>query len=295
MTTATIPQAPAQRRGLRAAGPFLGTVPFFLYTALFLLLPTAIVVIGAFQDKDGGFSFENIAELGDASVLDALWNSVVLSLVTAVIGAVVGGVLAYVLTTTSPTGAMRRLVTAACSVLAQFGGALLAFAFIATIGANGLISRFLEDSLGTKVAPDLLSTLSGLIPVYLYFQIPLMVIVFLPAVDGLRPQWREAAETLGGSTWVYWRKIGFPLLMPSFLGSLLLLFANAFSAYATAAALISQYNPLIALQVRGKLIAETGLGAPNVAKALALLMVLVVAILMVLYYWLQRRASRWSR
>lgn len=282
-------------RGARRVGPFLGTTPFLVYTGLFLLLPTAIIIIGAFQDEGGGFSLANIKAINDPSTLDALRSSVVLSLVTAVIGAVVGGVLAYVLTTGAPTGVLRRLVTAACSVLAQFGGALLAFAFIATLGTNGLVTRALAGSLGVVVDPNYLSTLSGFIPVYLYFQIPLMVIVFLPAVDGIRPQWREACETLGGSTWAFWRHVGGPLLLPPFLGSVLLLFANAFSAYATAATLVSQYNPLIALQIRGALISETGLGAPNFAKALALLMVLVVGVMMALYYLLQRRASRWLR
>ena len=287
--------APGRRSGLlRRVAPGLGAAPFLIYSAVFLLLPTAIVVIGAFRAEDGGFSLVNIKQLSDPSAIDALRNSVVLSLVTAVIGAIVGAVVAYVLTTAAPNGVLRRVVTAASSVLAQFGGALLAFAFIATVGTNGLLSRSLT-TVGITIAPDFLSTLGGLIPVYLYFQVPLMVIVFLPAVDGMRIQWREATETLGGSTWAFWRHVGGPLLLPSFLGSTLLLFANAFSAYATAAALISQYNPLIALQIRGAIISETGSGAPNFAKALALVMVFVVAIVMFLYFWLQKRTSRWLR
>ena len=297
MTSTAEDAAPARenRHRGRAVGPFLGTVPFLLYTAVFLLLPTGIVIIGAFRSESGSFTFDNLREATQPPSLAALGNSLVLSLVSAVLGAVLGGILAYVLTTGSPTGVVRRVVTAASSVLAQFGGALLAFAFIAVLGTNGLITRTVLNPLGIDISPDFLSSLTGLQVVYLYFQIPLMVIVFLPAVDGLRVQWREAAETLGGSTWAYWRHVGFPLLLPSFLGSMLLLFANAFSAYATAAALISQYNPLIALQIRGALISETGSGAPNVAKALALIMVIVVAILMAGYYLLQKRTSRWLR
>ena len=186
-------------RGARRVGPFLGTTPFLLYTGLFLLLPTAIIIVGAFQNEGGGFTLANIKAIDDPSTLDALRSSVILSLVTAVVGAVVGGVLAYVLTTGAPGGTLRRLVTAACSVLAQFGGALLAFAFIATVGTNGLITRALAASLGVVVDPNYLSTLSGFIPVYLYFQIPLMVIVFLPAVTGSgrsggRPARRSAAR-----------------------------------------------------------------------------------------------------
>jgi putative spermidine/putrescine transport system permease protein len=120
-----------------------------------------------------------------------------------------------------------------------------------------------------------------------------MLIVFLPAVEGLRPQWREAAETLGGSTWLYWRKVAAPILFPSFVGALLLLFTNAFSAYATAAALVSQGSPLLPLAIGGTLNSEVILGQENVGKAMALLMVVVVAGVMTLYAAIDRRASRW--
>ncbi len=135
--------------------------------------------------------------------------------------------------------------------------------------------------------------LSGLMVVYLYFQVPLMVLVFLPALDGVKPQWREATESLGGSGWAYWRHVAFPLLTPPFLGAFLLLFANAFAAYATAAALISQGGIIIPLQIRAAMTSETVLGQENVAKALALGMVVVVAVAMALYSWMQRRSSKW--
>ena len=131
--------------------------------------------------------------------------------------------------------------------------------------------------------------------VYLYFQIPLMVIVFLPAVEGLRPQWREATETLGGTTWTFWRRVAGPILLPSFVGAMLLLFTNAFSAYATAAALISQGTPLLPLQIGGTLSSEVILGQENVGKAMALAMVVVVALVMTAYVFLDRRASRWMQ
>ena len=129
--------------------------------------------------------------------------------------------------------------------------------------------------------------------IYLYFQIPLMVIVFLPAVEGLRPQWREATETLGGTTWTYWRRVAGPILMPSFVGGMLLLFTNAFSAYATAAALISQASPIVPLQIGSTLSSEVILGQENIGNAMAMAMVVVVAVVMTIYAWIDKRASRW--
>jgi putative spermidine/putrescine transport system permease protein len=220
-------------------------------------------------------------------------NSILLSAVTAVLGAVFGALLAYAVSTAREGGPLRRMMTSLCGVLAQFGGVTLAFAFGATVGSVGFLTLWLEK-IGINLAgtwlyePD-----KGLMLVYTYFQIPLMLIVFLPAVEGLRPQWREAAESLGGSTWDYWRHVGGPILAPSFIGAMLLLFTNAFSAYATAAALISQGSPIIPLQIGGTLSSEVILGQENIGKAMALGMVAIVAVVMTLYAVLERRTSRW--
>ena len=202
---------------------------------------------------------------------------------------------AYVVATGRPDGLLRRAVTAACGVLAQFGGVTLALAFIATIGSECLLTVVLHDSFGRDVDPNLLYNLNGLALVYTYFQIPLMVLVFLPAVDGIKPQWREATESLGGSTWGYWRSVAMPILMPPFLGALLLLFANAFSAYATAAALISQGAPIVPLQISNTFSSEVILGRENIGKAFALGMIVIVAVVMAANSMLQRRAGRWLR
>jgi putative spermidine/putrescine transport system permease protein len=183
-----------------------------------------------------------------------------------------------------------------CSVLAQFGGVALAFAFLATIGLNGVLTLWVQEHLGWNLAGSgWLYGLPGLILVYTYFQIPLMVIVFLPALEGLREQWREAAVSLGASTWQYWREVAVPLLTPAFLGSALLLFANAFAAYATAAALVSQGSPIVPLLIRSALTSEVVLGQAGFAYALALEMIVVVAVVMVAYNLLVRRTARWLR
>jgi putative spermidine/putrescine transport system permease protein len=287
-------RVPRGRLRLNQVRSLLGTVPFFAYVAVFLIIPTLVVVIGAFAG-DGGFTLANVTALGDSYVLDAFGRSILLSAVTALIGAVLGAVLAYALATAKPGGLLRRMVTAASGVLAQFGGVTLAFAFIATIGLSGFVTVFLRDHLGIDIYSGgvWLFELPGLVLVYTYFQIPLMVIVFLPALDGIRPQWREATESLGGSTWQYWTRVAGPLLAPAFLGSTLLLFANAFSAYATAAALVSQGNPIVPLQIRSALTSEVVLGQQNLGKAMALGMVVVVAVVMTLYAVLQKRTARW--
>ena len=249
------------RGRLRRLGPAVGLLPFLVYVTIFLLTPTITVAVGAFQSSDGAFSTEKVAALFDETPMRALRESLLLSASSAAIGAVLGALLAYLIVTAPPTSLLRRVVTAVCGVLAQFGGVTLAFAWMATLGFGGLLTDLLADVFGLgDTGTGWLYELPGLILVYTYFQIPLMVIVFLPALEGVRPQWREAAVNLGATTRQYWTKVAFPLLRPAFLGSALLLFANAFAAYATAAALVSQGAPITPLLIRAALTSEVVLG-----------------------------------
>jgi putative spermidine/putrescine transport system permease protein len=275
--------------------PWLGLTPFLGFLLIFLVVPTFTVIVGAFGEN-GSFSLVNIGDLFTSNELTLLWKSVVLSAVSALIGAVFGGFLAYLVVIRPATSAFRRIVTAVSGVLAQFGGVPLAFAFIATLSFQGALTEAFRNQFGIDLfGSGWLYGLPGLILVYSYFQIPLMVIVFLPALDGIRPQWREAAVNLGASTWQYWRSVAGPMLLPGFLGSMLLLFANAFAAYATAAVLVSQGAPILPLAIRSALTSEVVLGQQNKAYALAFEMVVVVALVMVAYTLLVRRTSRWLR
>ncbi|HEY8652476.1 MAG TPA: ABC transporter permease [Dermatophilaceae bacterium] len=280
--------------GRKPMGALLGVLPFFAYTTIFLGIPTLIVVVGAFLDGNGHPTLGNLSALAQPQIVSAFVHSIVLSAVTAVLGAAFGALLAYAVSTAREGGLLRRLVTSLCGVLAQFGGVTLAFAFLATVGFEGFVTHWLQKY-GIDLAGStwLFEPYKGLVLVYTYFQIPLMLIVFLPAVEGLRPQWREATESLGGSTWNYWRRVAGPILAPSFIGAMLLLFTNAFSAYATAAALISQGAPLISLQIGNTLSSEVILGQENVGKAMALGMVAIVAVVMTIYVVLQRRTTKW--
>jgi len=276
--------------------PALGLTPFAAYVLLFLAVPTLLAIGSGFSGADG-FTLAGLAVLTSPATLEAFGASIWVSALTAVVGALVGAVLCWALAALPENGPLRRVVDAASSVLAQFGGVMLAFAFIATIGIQGIVTVILRERLGIDIFAGgvWLYELPGLILPYLYFQVPLMVITFLPAVAALRPGWAEAVATLGGSSWSYWTRVGLPVLAPSFLGSLLLLFANAFSSYATAAALISQGSQIVPLQIRAALIGETGGSSTATAGVLALGMIVVMTAVMLVYGRLMARAARWQR
>lgn len=286
----------ARSRRSAPSPALLGLVPFAAYVMLFLVVPTVLAIGSGFFTEDGSFTWTNVSALGDPVVLNTFANSAGLSLGTAIVGAVVGALVCYALLGMNPDGAIRSSVDAAAGVFAQFGGVMLAFAFIATIGIQGVITALLRDTFGINIFENgtWLYELPGLILPYIYFQIPLMVITFMPALAALKPQWAEANLTLGGTRASFWLRIGIPVLAPSFLASLLLLFANAFSSYATAAALASQGSQIVPLQIRTALTSETVLGRENLAGALALGMIVVVGVVMALYSLVQRRAARWQ-
>lgn len=293
---ATTDRTPGPRARRRPDLAWLGLTPFAVYVLLFLAVPAVIAVGSGFTTGDGAFTLANLAAFTDPSVLRAFGGSFGLSAVSAVVGAVLGALVCWALAALRPDGLVRSVVDAAAGVLAQFGGVMLAFAFIATIGAQGLVTTWLVSAFGLDLNAEgaFLYTVPGLVIPYVYFQVPLMVLTFMPALEGVKAQWGEAAATLGASRATYWRRIALPVLAPAFWGSLLLLFANAFSSFATAAALIAQ-GGIVPLTIRTQLTSETIIGLQHVAGVLALGMVVVMAVVMGAYSLLQRRAARWQR
>lgn len=273
---------------------WLGTLPFFAYTFLFLFLPAGTVMLGAFKSKDGGWTTSNVTGLFHQPYVTYYRSSIEVSLVTALLGAAFGLAVAYAAVRERTPGWIRSMLTTFSGVAANFGGIPLAFAFIATLGTIGIVTQFLK-----KLGIDLygsgtwtLYSKSGLEIVYLYFQLPLMILVIAPAIDGLKREWREAASNLGASSWQFWRYVGLPVLLPSLMGAVILLFGNAFAAYATAYSL--GYTNLIPIAI-GAYYSGNVLDNPHLAQAMALGMFAVLAVMMMLYIPLQRRAQRWAK
>lgn len=270
--------------------------PFCAYVGIFLVVPAIAVVVGAFESPTGAPTLANIDTALHGTYRQGFVSSLELSVVASIVPAVIGTVIAYAIHVGRPESPLRRLLVTASGVFSQFGGVPLAFLFIASIGTTGLATRWLSDvGISLSGLGFNLYSLSGVALVYMYFQIPLMVLVVLPGLEALRPQWREAASNLGAGSWRYWRHVAAPALAPAFLGSTLLLFGFALAAYATADALTSGSLALTSIQIGSFLNGNVLAGQENVGKALAFGMLVVVAVVMVIYLFLQRRASRWLR
>lgn len=271
------------------------TVPFFAYAIAFLFLPAGSVIVGAFKGKEGGWTFSNITLLFHEPYRQAYVQSIEVSLTTAIAGGVLGLFIAYAMIRDGSPRWIRGVITTFSGVAANFGGIPLAFAWIATLGTLGIVTTFLKNVFGFNLTDHFqIYTKTGVEVVYLYFQIPLAILVLAPALDGLKREWREASSNLGASSFQFWRYVGAPVLAPSLLGALILLFGNAFAAYATAYALTSGILPLVPLFI-GAYYTGNVLDNPHLAQAMAFGMFAVLLVMMLLYIPLQRRAARWAK
>ncbi len=283
-------------RPFRLPVEWLGLLPFAAFTLLFLILPTMRIVIGAFQTGDGSFTLQNIADLNTPSIRSAYWTSVKLSLISAGLGCAIGfAMAAAVVFGGLPRGIRGPLLTFS-GVASNFAGVPLAFAFIATLGPAGLITLYLKTEFGINLRSLGFNILSfwGLVVTYLFFQIPLMILIITPALDGLKREWREAAAVLGATTAQYWRLVAFPILFPSLLGTFALLFANSFGAIATAYALTGPQLNIVPIKLFAQIRGDV-LGNPNLGYALAFGMIVVTGIANFVYIWLRTRSERWLK
>lgn len=283
-----------QRRRLPVK--WLGVLPFLVFALLFLILPTMNIVLGAFRTPDGAFTLDNMRNLNTPSIRAAYWVSVKISLASAILGCLIGFAVAAAATLGGLPKFIRSPLLTFSGVASNFAGVPLAFAFIATVGPIGLVTVFLRTSLGIDLRGLGFNLLSfwGLTITYLFFQIPLMILIITPALDGLKREWREAAAVLGATGPQYWRMVALPILFPSLLGTLALLFANSFGAVATAIALTGSSLNIVPIllfaQIRGDV-----LGDPNLGYALAFGMIVITGVANVIYITLRARSERWLK
>ena len=280
---------------MRFPTQWLGVAPFFLFAIMFLILPTAYLMLGAFQNPQGEFTLENIAALSQPTIVAAYWISIKISLASALLGAFVGLAIAIAIVRGGLPSWVRSATMTFSGVASNFAGVPLAFAFLATLGRLGLVTVLL-NYIGINIYATGFNILSfwGLTLTYLYFQIPLMVVIITPAIDGLKKEWGEAAATLGATQWQYWRMVVIPVIWPSFLGTVILLFANAFGAIATAYALTGSSLNIVPIllyaQIRGDVLHN-----PHLGYAIAFGMIFITGLANIFYIWFRTRSERWLK
>ncbi|PZM13682.1 ABC transporter permease [Rhizobium tubonense] len=275
---------------------WLGIAPFTIFALMFLVVPTIYLISGAFLTPEGQFTLKNLADLNTPAIRDAYWISIKISIASSIGGAFIGFFLAWAIVLGGLPSWIRSVLLTFSGVASNFAGVPLAFAFLATLGRTGLVTVFMRDWFGFNLYSTGFNLLSfvGLTITYMYFQIPLMLLILTPALDGLKKEWKEAASILGATNGMYWRMIALPILWPSLLGTTLLLFANSFGAIATAYALTGSSLNIVPIllyaQIRGDVLHNANLG-----YALALGMIVITGVSNVIYIMLRMRAERWQK
>lgn len=298
------PRQPQPRITPRQLTVWLGLLPFIVFVVAFQLFPTFSIVTRTFLNNANQFTLENVSALNDIVVRQSFSNTLRFSLISALTGVLFGFMLAWSITNGGLPGWIRNAVLSFCGVAANFAGVPLVFAFIAAYGSTGSVlgrqaplTQWL-NSVGVSLYPSFgLGNVNGLIAVYLFFQIPLMALIMVPALDGLRKEWREASANLGATRWQYWRYVAFPILLPSLLSTFALLYANAFGTHATAYSLIGAgagQNLVVTILVDSQFRTDT-LSNPGLGNALAFLMLIIMSTVIALNTYFRRRAERWLR
>lgn len=264
---------------------YLALLPFALVVLLYELLPLLQLVYSSLIGKESeAFGFENFIKIFTTPLYQqAIINSIKISLISAIVGIIVAFIGARFATDSSPR--VQNTFTMLLNMMSNFSGVPLAFAFMVLMGNTGVLTLLAKDySIPFLSSFDLYSG-NGLMLMYIYFQIPLATLLIIPAFAGIRPEWRQAAMLLNATPFDYWARIAIPNLLPSILGTLSVLFANALAAYASAYALVSNNYALLALQITSKYKGDVQIDrATGGALAVVLILLMVVATLINNYF-----------
>ncbi|MEX3744381.1 ABC transporter permease [Lysinibacillus xylanilyticus] len=256
--------------------------PFLVLVLLFFLVPLLYMLITSFQNSDGFTLAHYQSVLTNDYILQGFKNSITLSVISAVIALIVTLFAVYAIMRFSEP--VREKILILTNLTSNFSGIPLAFAFIVLLGNSGLFTLLFD-----KWGIDALSSFSlyswgGLLLIYIYFQLPLSLMLLYPIYDGIQQQWKEAAALLGASTWQFWVKIGVPVMLPGIVGTFSVLFANAMGAYASAYALTNSSYNLVAIRI-GSLIQGDIFAQPELASAIAVILAVTMVTAMLLSEW----------
>jgi putative spermidine/putrescine transport system permease protein len=243
--------------------------PFILIVVLFLLLPAILMIWDSFR-SDGSFSIINYSTaITNKYYLKAISNSIKISIISSIIGLSISSLCAYSLSNLKEKS-QNHIITI-LNMTSNFSGVPLSLGYILLLGNTGMFVLF-SKHFGFDIFNDFnLYSWIGLIVVYIYFQIPIGIMFLYPAFIGIRKEWREAAMILGANSFYFWIKIGVPILLPSIVGTLSMLFANAMGAYSTAYALVGNNYNLLSIRI-GSLIVGDIVPKPELASALAIIL-----------------------
>lgn len=268
---------------------FVWIVPFLVLILLFFVVPLLYMVLSSFSNSDGFTLNQYKTVLTNSYILQGFQNSITLAAASALIALVVTLFAVYAIMGFSEP--VRERVLIISNLTSNFSGIPLAFAFIVLLGNSGLFT-LLFDKWGIHAFSSFsLYSWSGLLLIYIYFQLPLSLMLLYPIYYGIQQQWKDAAALLGASPFQFWTKIGIPIMLPGIVGTFSVLFANAMGAYASAYALTASNYNLVSIRI-GALLSGDIFAQPELASAIAVLLGVTMVTAMLLSEWSIKKTRR---
>lgn len=262
-------------------------MPFAFLIIFFELSPLGNIFAQSFMSSEGVFGFENYITVFTKKVyLTTIWNSIRLTSVSAFIALLIAFAGGIATSTAAPR--TKSLFMSILNMTVDFSGLPLAFAFMIILGETGVIRLALQQ-LGIHILDNFdLYTVKGLYLVYIYFLIPLGTLTILPAFEGIKKEWKEAACLMNASPLQFWMKVGVPVLLPSLADTFALLFADALAAYATIFALVQNYVPVLPTKIDACITGDM-IPKPGIGGALSVVMLILVCAVLIITNLIKKR------
>jgi putative spermidine/putrescine transport system permease protein len=262
-------------------GSYVTIIPFMIIVILFELIPLGGLIVRSFHDPfDAHITLTNYTSIVSKTVYQiAIKNSLKISFISSFIGLLIAFLTGLAITNSSKK--IQNFFMSILNMTSNFVGLPLAFAYMVLLGSSGVLV-LLGKAYGLGFLSHFnLYSINGLMILYIYFQIPLGTLLILPAFEGIKQEWKEAALMMKAGPVLFWTKIGIPVIMPSLIGTFSMLFANALAAYATAYLLVVTNVPMLPIKIADMFSGDVN-QRPELGSALSVTMMLIMLIVIAL-------------
>lgn len=275
-------------------------VGLFVFAAVIVLVPLGALFVGSVLSAPPGapgsaFTLDNLAEVygglfSGGWMQDVVLNTVIVAVPSSVLACLIGTMAAWAVARTDIPG---RRAFQILLLLPMFYSPLIdviGWSVIAD-GRSGLINIFWREISGQTTPLVNVFSMAGIVMVMTNFFIPYVFIMNLPLFQGMDPTLEESAATSGANMWQTLRRVTLPILMPSILASLVLVFTLAMEQFTIPGFLGSQMNfDTLAYFIYGKMnFAPTD---PNLGAAAGTILLLLAVVSLWLYRLTLRKAGR---
>ncbi|QDP41444.1 ABC transporter permease [Radiobacillus deserti] len=223
-------------------------IPIILILVGYVLYPSIETLLESFK-KGGAFSIQNYSDFFGAKAeanLEALWNSVYISLLSVLFSALIGVPLAYIFNRYDFPG--RKFFSSIAIMPIVLPSLVGVMAFMFLYGEAGLVPNAIKDLFHLSEIPFSIGGVAGILIVHAYTMYPYFYMTTSSALNNLDPSLEEAAYNLGSNRFHVFFKVTLPLLTPGLVAASLLVFMVSMASFSAPFLLAGGYR-VLSLQI----------------------------------------------